>query len=41
MTDEGKITKWSMPDKFEIVDLLPKTSVGKIGKKVLRDLHKK
>lgn len=39
--EEGKITKWSIPDKFEIVDSLPKTSVGKIDKKVLRDIYSK
>ncbi len=32
----GKITKWAVPDRFVLVDELPKTSVGKIDKKVLR-----
>lgn len=39
--DEGKITKWAVPDKFEIVDEIPKTSVGKIDKKVLRQMYSK
>ena len=32
----GVIVKWSVPDKYIIVDELPKTSVGKIDKKALR-----
>ena len=34
--EEGIITKWAIPDRYEFVDSLPKTSVGKIDKKVLR-----
>jgi fatty-acyl-CoA synthase len=34
--DEGVITSWSVPDSYIFVDDLPKTSVGKIDKKVLR-----
>lgn len=34
--DEGIITDWSIPEKYEFVDALPKTSVGKIDKKALR-----
>ncbi len=37
--EEGKITKWAVPDRFEIVDEIPKTSVGKIDKKVLRQMY--
>ncbi|MEM1578354.1 MAG: fatty acid--CoA ligase [Archaeoglobaceae archaeon] len=37
--EEGKITKWAIPDKFEIVDSIPKTSVGKIDKKALRKIY--
>ncbi len=33
---EGVITNWAIPDEFAIIDELPKTSVGKIDKKVLR-----
>lgn len=39
--EEGKITKWAIPERFEIVDQIPKTSVGKIDKKVLRQKYKK
>lgn len=34
--EEGLITSWSVPEKYTFVDELPKTSVGKIDKKVLR-----
>jgi fatty-acyl-CoA synthase len=33
---EGVITDWSVPDSYVFVDEIPKTSVGKIDKKVLR-----
>jgi fatty-acyl-CoA synthase len=34
--EEGVITNWSVPESYVVVDELPKTSVGKIDKKVLR-----
>jgi fatty-acyl-CoA synthase len=34
--DEGVITKWSIPDNVNIVDGIPKTSVGKINKREIR-----
>jgi len=34
--DSGRISKWAMPQRIEIVEALPKTSVGKMDKKVLR-----
>jgi len=33
----GKITKWMLPKLVAIVDEIPKTSVGKYNKKVVRD----
>lgn len=33
---DGKVVKWWMPDKVVFLDELPKTSVGKFDKKVLR-----
>jgi fatty-acyl-CoA synthase len=33
---EGKLPKYGVPDKYEFVEEIPKTSVGKIDKKVLR-----
>ena len=33
---DGKIPKYGVPDKFEFVDTIPKTSVGKIDKKEIR-----
>ena len=37
--EAGTIEKWAIPDKFIILDQMPKTSVGKIDKKVLRKLY--
>lgn len=34
---EGVITNWSVPESYVFVDEIPKTSVGKIDKKVLRN----
>jgi fatty-acyl-CoA synthase len=36
---EGIITDWSVPESYVFVDEIPKTSVGKIDKKVLRSRH--
>jgi fatty-acyl-CoA synthase len=33
---EGKVAKWWLPERVEFVDEVPKTSVGKFDKKVLR-----
>jgi fatty-acyl-CoA synthase len=33
---EGRVTKWWIPERFEFVDEVPKTSVGKFDKKALR-----
>lgn len=38
--EQGVITKWAVPEKYVFVDELPKTSVGKIDKKVLRQKFK-
>ena len=37
--DAGKIEKWAIPDKFIVLDDIPKTSVGKIDKKILRIIY--
>ncbi len=34
--EEGVLPKWGIPDKIYFVESLPKTSVGKLDKKVLR-----
>ena len=34
--EEGKITNWAIPEEFSFVDELPKTSVGKLDKMMLR-----
>ncbi len=34
--EEGLITSWAVPENYTFVEELPKTSVGKIDKKVLR-----
>jgi fatty-acyl-CoA synthase len=35
-----KLAKWALPDAVEIIDAVPKTSVGKFDKKVLRERFK-
>ncbi len=37
--DDGVITKWAVPEHYVFVEELPKTSVGKIDKKVLRSRY--
>jgi fatty-acyl-CoA synthase len=34
--DNGLISRWAIPDRFYIVEQIPKTSVGKIDKKAIR-----
>ncbi len=34
--DEGKLPKYGVPDRYEFVEQIPKTSVGKLDKKELR-----
>ena len=36
----NKFTKWQIPDDFIFVDEIPKTSVGKLNKKVIREQYK-
>jgi fatty-acyl-CoA synthase len=36
LADEGKIAKWQLPERWSIVEAVPKTSVGKFDKKVIR-----
>ncbi len=35
-----KLAKWALPDDVQIIDAVPKTSVGKFDKKVLRERFK-
>lgn len=35
--DSGQIAKWAIPERISIVAEIPKTSVGKINKKLIRD----
>lgn len=35
-----KLAKWALPDAVEIIDAVPKTSVGKFDKKVLRERYR-
>lgn len=35
--DNGEINKWAIPAQIDFVDDIPKTSVGKINKKLIRD----
>ncbi|ODT95928.1 MAG: hypothetical protein ABS81_31285 [Pseudonocardia sp. SCN 72-86] len=34
---EPRVAKWWLPDAVEVIDEVPKTSVGKFSKKTLRD----
>jgi fatty-acyl-CoA synthase len=38
---EGKLPKYAVPDRYELVDAIPKTSVGKVDKKRLRKIYDK
>jgi acyl-CoA synthetase (AMP-forming)/AMP-acid ligase II len=35
-----KFAKWQLPDEVKFVDEIPKTSVGKFKKSVIRELYK-
>ncbi|MFF3420694.1 long-chain fatty acid--CoA ligase [Streptomyces sp. NPDC002698] len=36
LAEEGKIARWQLPERWSIVEAVPKTSVGKFDKKVIR-----
>jgi fatty-acyl-CoA synthase len=38
---EDKVAKWWLPERYTFVDEVPKTSVGKFDKKVLRAAHER
>lgn len=35
----GRFSKWAVPERVEFVEALPKTSVGKLDKKMMRKLY--
>ena len=35
--ESGEINKWAIPEQIDFVEDIPKTSVGKINKKLIRD----
>ncbi len=37
----GHVAKWQVPERWAFIDEVPKTSVGKFDKKVLRARHEK
>ena len=37
--DSGRINKWAIPQDINIVTEIPKTSVGKVNKKLIRELY--
>lgn len=37
---EGNISKWAKPDRILVVESIPKTIVGKIDKKLLRERYR-
>jgi fatty-acyl-CoA synthase len=36
---DGRVSKWWVPERWTFIDQLPKTSVGKFDKKVIRAQH--
>ncbi len=40
LADEGKIAKWQLPERWTIIEAVPKTSVGKFDKKKVREAHR-
>ena len=36
LQEEGRIAKWQLPERWTVIESVPKTSVGKFDKKVLR-----
>ncbi|MER6423312.1 long-chain fatty acid--CoA ligase [Streptomyces sp. NPDC001137] len=36
LADEGHVAKWQLPERWAVLESVPKTSVGKFDKKVLR-----
>ncbi|OQX26263.1 MAG: long-chain fatty acid--CoA ligase [Desulfobacteraceae bacterium IS3] len=38
--EEGKLPKYGVPDRYEIVEMIAKTSVGKLNKKALRSSYR-
>jgi fatty-acyl-CoA synthase len=36
---EGRVAKWWLPEEIIFVDVIPKTGVGKVDKKLLRTMH--
>jgi fatty-acyl-CoA synthase len=37
--DQGKIPRYAIPDQYIITEEIPKTSVGKTDKKVIRTMY--
>ncbi|MCP4982378.1 MAG: hypothetical protein GY935_18010 [Gammaproteobacteria bacterium] len=37
--DAGQVSKWALPERIEVLESLPRTSVGKLDKKVLRSRY--
>ncbi|MGW1398401.1 long-chain fatty acid--CoA ligase [Streptomyces sp. NPDC002405] len=37
LAEEGKIAKWQLPERWTIIETVPKTSVGKFDKKKIRE----
>ncbi|MER6528903.1 long-chain fatty acid--CoA ligase [Streptomyces sp. NPDC001508] len=36
LAEDGRIAKWQLPERWTVIEAVPKTSVGKFDKKVLR-----
>ncbi len=35
-----QVARWALPDEVQIIEAVPKTSVGKFDKKVLRERYR-
>ncbi|MGW1301522.1 long-chain fatty acid--CoA ligase [Streptomyces sp. NPDC002514] len=40
LAQEGRIAKWQLPERWTVVEVVPKTSVGKFDKKKIREAHR-
>ena len=38
--EAGKLPKYGVPDRYALVEEIPKTSVGKLDKKVMRQEYR-
>ncbi|HCN45038.1 MAG TPA: long-chain fatty acid--CoA ligase, partial [Pseudomonas sp.] len=37
--DSGRLNKWAIPRQIRVVEEIPKTSVGKVNKRLIREME--